>query len=89
MRHTREILVVVRDAQARDDGGVGVGLELEGQGRIVLGGDDLDGDGDGVDFLARQEERVGGGGDVDEVVFCVNCSKHCTFYSESCRECRK
>ena len=45
-----EILVVVFDAQAGDHA-VGVRFQLGGQLRVVFWGDDLDGDGDGVDFF--------------------------------------
>ena len=61
-----EVLVVVIEAQAGDHA-VGVRLQLGGQHRVVLRGDDLYGDGDGVDFLLCEEGRVRGGDAVDEV----------------------
>ncbi len=50
VRDAGEVLVVVFDVQGGDDA-VGVRFQVGGQLRVVFRGDDLDGDGDGGDFL--------------------------------------
>ena len=70
MRHAREELIVICDVQGGDHA-VGVGLQLGSQGRVSLRGDDLYGDGDGVDFFLGQKRGVGGRDAVDEVLAWV------------------
>ena len=59
VHHAREELIVIWDVQGRDYA-VYVGLQLGSQHRVVLRGDDLHGDGDGVDFFLGQKRGVGG-----------------------------
>ena len=53
VRQAREVLVVVLKVQARDHA-VRVRFQFGCQRRVVLRGDDLHGDGDGVDFFLCQ-----------------------------------
>ncbi len=54
-----EVLVIVFDIQAGDDA-VRVRFQLRGQLRVMLRGENLNGDSDGVDFLLCEKGRVRG-----------------------------
>ena len=64
MRRAREVLVVVFEIQAGDDA-IRVRSQLRGKLRVVLWGDDLNGDRDGVDFLLFEKRGVRGRDAID------------------------
>ena len=66
MRRAGKVLIVVFDVQGGNHA-VGMRFHFGGQLRIVLRGDDLNGDGNGADFLFCRKRRVSDGNAVDQV----------------------
>lgn len=67
VRKTREVLVIVLDAQLGDLS-ITVLLEFRREHLVRLGSEDLHRDADGADFLLCEQRRVGGADGVDVVV---------------------